>query len=747
MVQLANDHPVEALTALRMAVALGDAAPTTLLNLALAEQKTGDLAHALRRMKELESRIPVWDEPPLRQAEALRAANRFDEAEAAYNRVLEINLRRESALLGLAGLLIMRGAFKSARDLALRCCSVAPGRAEAWDVLGLALLSDNENSLAESAFAEAQHLSPQSLEYALHRVRAAFAAGSEGSLLAWLEVAREADPLNYSLPAALGALLERLGRIPEAIDALEVATVLAPNAPVPAMLFGNALARANRLEEADAALRRATALDPDNDQLRSVRASVLYRAQRHAEARDELLDVMARNGERVAELCNLANITTCLGLQEEAVGLARRAIVLDPEATIPRRVLCNTLSCRDGITGTELLAALKGCSDRLPRQALPPLVNKPEPERPLVVGLLSGSFRPHPVGWLTVAGLEMLDPDAFKLICLAQNASQDWMASRFRAVAREWHDVDQLDDKALAVKARDLGIDILIELGGYGDLARMPACAYRLAPVQVKWVGAQSHSSGLAEMDWIITDRWETPPELEGVYSERPLRLPDGYVCYSPPPYAPRVMPLPALSRGHITFGCFNNLAKMTPRGIVTWCHVLRRLPDARLVLKTYQFSDPSTRDRVLAAFAEGGIGADRVELRGRSGHRAFMREYNDIDIALDPFPYSGGLTTCEALWMGVPTVTVPAEIFASRHSMSHLSNAGLADWVAPDVAAYVELAVAKASDIEALAALRARLRARVKASPLCDAPRFGRSLGTALRFAWREWCKHAARR
>ena len=122
------------------------------------------------------------------------------------------------------------------------------------------------------------------------------------------------------------------------------------------------------------------------------------------------------------------------------------------------------------------------------------------------------------------------------------------------------------------MKARELGIDILIDLGGYGDAARMPACAYRLAPVQIKWVGMQNHSSGLAEMDWIITDRWETPPELEHVYSERPLRLPDGYVCYSPPPYAPDVVPLPALANGYITFGCFNNLAKVTPRVIATWC-------------------------------------------------------------------------------------------------------------------------------------------------------------------------------
>jgi protein O-GlcNAc transferase len=198
---------------------------------------------------------------------------------------------------------------------------------------------------------------------------------------------------------------------------------------------------------------------------------------------------------------------------------------------------------------------------------------------------------------------------------------------------------------------------------------------------------------------------------------------------------------LPALANGHITFGCFNNLAKVTPRVIAVWCAILHRLPDARLVLKTHQFSDQPTVQRMLDCFAAHGIPLARLEMRGPSGHRAFIAEYNDIDIVLDPFPYSGGLTTCEALWMGVPTVTVPGEIFASRHSMSHLSNAGLAGWVATDIADYQELAVAKASDIPALAALRSGLRAQVKASPLCDAPRFGRSLGAALRHAWRDWC------
>jgi len=248
----------------------------------------------------------------------------------------------------------------------------------------------------------------------------------------------------------------------------------------------------------------------------------------------------------------------------------------------------------------------------------------------------------------------------------------------------------------------------------------------------------QNHSSGLAEMDFFISDRWETPDGFDRLYCEHLLRLPDGYVCYSAPPDAPEVAPLPADRHGAVTFGCFNNLAKITPATIAAWARVLGRVPGSRLILKTHQFSDPLTGAWMRAGFAAHGIAPERIETRGSSSHRAHLAQHGEIDIVLDPFPYSGGLTTCEALWMGAPVVTVPGESFASRHSASHLSNAGLADWVAPDIDLYVEIAVARAADLPALRDLRAGLRPRMKASPLCDAPRFAANFATALRQAWR---------
>jgi protein O-GlcNAc transferase len=732
----------EALAELRLAVALGDDRPSTLLNLAIAEDRVGDRDRARRLMQKVAVRLPDCDEPILRLAESLRASNEIAAAEEAYRHVLDLNPDRSKALIALGGLLLARGQAAEALLLLRRGCDNAPDDPEAWDTLGLALRATGTPTLALAAFVTAQRLQPNALHSVLNGVEVAIDAGTADTELARLEAACDQDPLNPAQQTGRGLLLERLGRRREAVDALEIATTLAPDALEPLGLFGSVLARSSMLVEADAVLRRVNDLQPDNSEAFNDRAVVLMRLNEHAKARAILLNLLERYGPRLAILNNLSNATVCVGLQDEAVALALQAIEVAPRSMLAWRALCNNLPYRDGTTGSELLSASLECAALMPRIQQPAFGNLADPTRKLVVGLLSGSFRCHPVGWLTVAGFEMLDPERFSVVCLAENSTHsDAIARRYRLLATRWIEVDGMTDTALTATARERGLDILIDLGGYGDNARMAACCNRLAPVQIKWVGSQNHSTGIPEMDLFISDRWETPPGFEALYSERLLRLPDGYVCYSPPPHAPDVVALPALSNGHITFGCFNNLAKMTPRIIAAWSTILDRIPDARLILKTYQFGDRPTADRILASFASHGIESDRIELRGASCHREFMGQYGDVDMVLDPFPYSGGLTTCEALWMGVPTITLAGEIFASRHSTSHLSNVGLADWVTETAEDYVAMAVARAGDIPALAKLRAGLRERVRRSPLCDAPRFGRNLGAALRHTWREWC------
>ncbi len=568
--------------------------------------------------------------------------------------------------------------------------------------------------------------------------------------LAALDASCAADPLDTAALLRRAGVLARLGRHGEATDALEAAATLEPDDYAVAVALGNGLMHCGDFNLAAAAMRRAVALAPpdapDRALLHSNLAAALNRVHRYRETCAVLAEALERDDENMYALCNLANAQVCLGEQAAAAATARRACALDLEAYLPRRTLASVLAYHPEATGAAMLDAARQAAARAAPVGVPPWRPR-DPggvDRRLRVGLLSAALRTHPVGWLTLAGLEALDPQEFALVCLGQPPSADPMQRRFRAAAEEWHVVDAMPDAERVARLRALDLDVVIEMGGYGDQGMIGACAARIAPVQVKWVGMQSHSTGMATMDWMITDRWETPPHMAPLYSERLLTLPDGYVCYAPPPHAPAVAALPALRRGHVTFGCFNNLAKITPRVIAAWAAILRDLPQARLVLKTHQFEDPTTVAALNAAFAAHGVHDGRVEFRGASSHRALLAEYADIDILLDPFPYTGGLTSCEALWMGVPIVTMPGDTFASRHSASHLCNVGLDDWVAPDLAAYHALALRRAGDLPALAALRATLRPRMRASPLCDAARFGVGLGATLRHAWRDWCARA---
>ena len=672
---------------------------------------------------------PWWDEPLVLLGQVLRGQGDWTGAETAYRRALGRNPRRVEALTALgAHLALVEPA--EARSLLARACAEPDATWEAWHALGVACLRDDAPAAAVEALDQAHWLVPDRLDILLLRGEAACVAGdTDGE---WVRL-RQLDAFHPVAMVARAALLDATGQGDAALDELEAAVAIAPEDPAALAALGSRLAQSGKLAEAEAVLRRAVALDAGR-QARLDLSALLMRRQHPAEALEILDSLVTEIGPDTTLLCNRAVALCSLGQQAEAAGAAREAATADPGSFLPWRALCNILPYTADTSGARLReAAQMGVSflprsARLPRQAAPARLR---------VGLLSGSLRTHPVGWLTIAGWEHLDRSRFDLVCLGPSGT-DTLARRFAACASGWIDTSGHNDSALAALAREQTLDILIDCGGHGDSGRLAACAHRLAPVQAKWVGMQNATTGMPEMDWFITDRWETPPELSRFYTEKLMVMPDGYVCYAPPGYAPDVTPLPALASGHVTFGCFNNLAKVTPRVLDTWCAILRLAPSARLVLKNHQLDEAQTRARIMAGFAAQGVG-DRVELRGASQHRDLLAQFSDIDIVLDPFPYGGGLTTCEALWMGVPTVTLPGDFFASRHTLSHLSNAGLSGWDAADVAGYIELACKKAADLPALASLRAGLRDRVRRSPLCDAPRFGRNLGAALERMWEE--------
>lgn len=364
------------------------------------------------------------------------------------------------------------------------------------------------------------------------------------------------------------------------------------------------------------------------------------------------------------------------------------------------------------------------------------------PKKVLRIGLLSGGFRMHPVGQMITQILELLPKHEIELFAYSTSLKEDPMTRRIKNCVTQWHTVDHLTKQKLAEKLADDQLDILFDLSGHMGGSRMKTMAMKPAPILVKWVGGLINTTGLSTMDYLLSDSIETPAGVDEWYTEKLIRMPHDYVCYEAPAYSHDVYSPPALRNGYITLGCFNNPQKINHIVLEQWANIMHQLPNSRLFLKSFQFNSSILVDSVTNTMAEFGITAERLIIEGPSGHNELLKSYNKVDIALDPWPYSGGLTTCEAMFMGVPVVTYPGPTFAGRHSASHLTNAGLGQLVANSWEEYCELVVNLANDPENLANIRQHLRGALLESPVCDATGFARHFANAMRAIWQRHCE-----
>ena len=406
-----------------------------------------------------------------------------------------------------------------------------------------------------------------------------------------------------------------------------------------------------------------------------------------------------------------------------------------PDHPVIRRNALTSLEYDPEVPEAERLAqaqawgawAIARAGGARPRPAPQPLMN-----RPLRIGYVSADFCQHTVGLFVKDVPKAHDAARVQVFAYSAAAVKDWVTEEIRA-ACTFRDVSTLDDAALAQQIRTDRIDVLVDLSGHTGGSRLMAFAHRPAPVLVSWLGYFA-TTGLEYMDAVLLDAWHAPPGTEAQFVEPILRLPTGRFCYQPVPWMPAAVALPPLGHnGHITFGCFNNTAKLNAGVWDVWARILHAVPDARLVLKWRTFNDDAFRHKATQALVARGIACERIELRGPSFHADVLKEYADIDIALDPFPFTGGLTSCEALYMGVPVVTWPQTRVVSRQTYAFLSAIGLPELAAKNADDYVRIAVELAGQHERLGALRASLRDRMRASPLMDVAGFTRQLEDTL--------------
>ena len=468
---------------------------------------------------------------------------------------------------------------------------------------------------------------------------------------------------------------------------------------------------------------------------------------------DDGLNLEPDNGMLI---CAKASLLCTIGMSAEALPeyerglsfLSKNTMIQDAEYTLHFSNYVFYSHYAPGVPREKLFERVKQwqkniCKELLEKESTE-FNNTPAKNKKLKLGLISAGFSTHPVGQMIIAALKHLNQNEYEFIIYVDSMARngDLIYQSINELAQKNHNIHFKPNNEVCQTIRNDEIDIMIEMTGHSDGGkRLPLIAHRMAPVQVKWVGGLFNTSGVPQMDWLITDNVETPEGDEKWYTEKLYRMPDDYIVYYPPPYAPKVAELPASKKGFITFGNLNNLAKTNSYSIELWSKILHAVPKSKLLLKGSKMDAGFVQDHILKAFAGHGISHDRIILEGGEHHQKFLNVYNRIDIALDPHPYTGGLTTCEALWMGVPVVTLPGDTFAGRHAATHLTNAGMPEWIAKDEQDYIDIAVKWANDLDGLAKLRAGMREHVSKTPLVDGPRFAKNLEIALRHMWSEWC------
>ena len=589
-----------------------------------------------------------------------------------------------------------------------KAITLRPHYAEAHNNMGSALRAYGKPAEAEHCYREALRLHPD-FPPALNNMGSLLrAAGRLSDALVWYRRALELAPTSYEGWTNLGNILLETDRLAESLPYFEEALRLAPHSALANYNFANALKESGARDRAGQLLARAAELDPTL-----------------AEAHN-----------------NLGNIRREQGCLPQALACFSRALAVRPAYQAAHSNLLFTTAYMDDLSPADIFALHCGWAD-LQAAHVPPSAphdNLRDPHKRLKIGYVSPDFRTHACALFLAPLLYSHNRSVVEVYAYAEVAKPDAVTAQLQGQVAVWRSTVGLSDEELASLIRHDGIDVLVDLAGHTANNRLSALARKPAPVQATYLGYPA-TTGLPAVDWRITDAVTEPPGLtERYYTEQLYRLPHSLWCYLAPSDMGAIPPLPALSRGYVTFGSLNNYAKVGSRVVALWAAVLTAVPSARLRILTVP--EGETQDRLLAQFAALGIAGERLDLLGRVPRDRYIRSGEEIDIALDPFPCNGGTTTCDALWMGLPVVALQGNTFLSRASLSVLSAAGYPQFAAANEAQYIAHCVGLAGDLNHLAEIRQGLRAQMAASSLMDVVGFTADMEAAYRAMWVAWCE-----
>ncbi len=549
-------------------------------------------------------------------------------------------------------------------------------------------------------------------------------------------------PNNEIEPSLQRAIdLHRAGRVWEAEKIYREILSRKPNHLQALHLLGVVAGQVGRPDAAVALLQRAIQVKPDFAEAHSDLGNALREMGQLDKAAASYREAIRLKPEYPEVHINLGNALMETGRLDEAIDSYRHGIRLKPDFADVHSNLIFALHYHPGYDAEMIRAELRRWNERHAgrlRKSVQPHGNSRDPRRRLRVGYVSPDFREHAVGRNLLPLFREHDHKQLEVFCYSHTLREDALTKEFQQHANEWRNIAGLSDSQAVDQIRKDRIDILVDLALHSANNRLLIFAHKPAPLQATYLGYCS-STGLETIDYRLSDPYMDPPDSDqSQYSEQTIRLPETYWCYAPGGPTPEPSPPPVETTGHITFGCLNNFAKVPP-ALDLWAEILQRVPASRLIVH----SPPGAHlDVIRERFAGKGISSDRLEFPPRQSWAEYVQTYGRIDIGLDPFPWGGGITTCDALWMGVPVVSLVGRTAVGRGGASILSNVGVPELIAHTPQEYVQIATNLSKDLPRLAELRRTLRSRMQASPLMDAPRFARNIEAAYRRMWRPYVK-----
>jgi protein O-GlcNAc transferase len=618
-----------------------------------------------------------------------------------------------------------------------RALAIKPTFAEAHNNLGASYTALGQLEAAAASYRRAVQFKPD------------FASAHSGlggvlrQLEQWNEAAacyRRAIRLQPDFAEAhnnLGVTLRDLGQFDQAVTSYRQALKIQPDNAEVLSNLGVALRDLGQLDEAVRSFRQALATQPDDAETLSNLGLAWHDLGRLEEAVQCYKSALAINPDYAEAYNNLGLTQNLLGLYNDSQESFRHALKIEPNDFISHTGLLFSLNYT-ALSPEDYLNEARRFGEQVAQKVTARYTAWQCTTHPqtLRVGVVSADLNGHPVGYFLESLLAQLDPARIELIAYTNNPISDDLTARIKPYFSAWKPIFAFSNQAAAQLIHDDGVHVLLDLSGHTAKNRLPMFAWKPAPVQVSWLGYFA-STGVAELDYVLADETGVPRQHQSHFSETVWYLPDTRLCFTPPDTDLAVAPLPSLSNGFVTFGCYQNLAKVTNEVLAVWGRIFAALPQARLRLVSKYLKDPSVAAQLQLRLQQCGIEASRVLLHAAVPRQEYLASHAEVDMLLDTFPYPGGTTTCESLWMGVPTLTLAGDTLLSRQGASLMTAARLPDWIATSEDDYVAKAIEFSQDVPRLAALRAGLREQVRVSPLFDAPRFAKHFEQAL---WGMW-------